>query len=50
MEIRHLLIVPNSIYYLLDEDKVVIIGIAYVKQSPRVVTSMIKRFLEHYDS
>lgn len=49
MVIRHLLIVPNRVYYLIDANKVVIIGIAHVKRSPKVVTSMITRFLEHYE-
>lgn len=49
MVIRHLLIAPNRIYYLVDADKVVIMCIVHVRQFPRVVTSMIKRFLEHYE-
>ena len=49
MVIRHLFIAPNRIYYLVDTDKVVIMGIVHVRQSPRTVTSMIKRFLEHYE-
>ena len=49
MVIRHLLIAPNRVYYLIDGEQVVIMGIVHVKRSPQAVTSMIKRFLEEYD-
>ena len=49
MVIRHLLLVPNRVYYLIDGEQIVIIGIVHVKRSPQAVTSMIKRFLEEYD-
>lgn len=47
--IRHLLLAPNRVYYLIDGEQVVIMGIVHVKRSPQAVTSMIKRFLEEYD-
>ena len=49
MVIRHLLLAPNRVYYLIDGEQVVIMGIVHVKRSPQAVTSMIKRFLEEYD-
>ena len=49
MVIRHLLIAPNRVYYLIDGEQVVIMGIVHVKRPPQAVTSMIKRFLEEYD-
>ena len=49
MVIRHLLLAPNRVYYLIDGEQVVIMGIVHVKRSPHAVTSMIKRFLEEYD-
>lgn len=48
MSIRHLLLSPNRVYYLIDGEQVVIMGIVHVKRSPQAVTSMIKRFLEEY--
>ena len=49
MVIRLLLLAPNRVYYLIDGEQVVIMGIVHVKRSPQAVTSMIKRFLEEYD-
>lgn len=49
MVIRHLLLAPNRVYYLIDGEQIVIMGIVHVKRSPQAVTSMIKRFLEEYD-
>lgn len=45
--IRHLLIVPNVIYYNVDGETINIMLIAHTKQSPRTVTTMIKRYYEH---
>lgn len=44
-----LLLAPNRVYYLIDGEQIVIMGIIHVKRSPQAVTSMIKRFLEEYD-
>ena len=49
MVIRHLLLAPNRVYYLIDDEQIVIMGIVHVKRSPQAVTSMLKRFLEEYD-
>ena len=48
MSIRHLLLKPNRVYYLVDGEHVVIMGIVHIKRSPQAVTSMIKHFLEDW--
>ena len=35
MVIRHMLLVPNRVYYLIDDEHVVIMGIVHVKRSPQ---------------
>lgn len=47
--IRHLKIDPNVVYYNVDGDVVNVMLIAHSKQSPKTVSAMIKRFLEHSD-
>lgn len=45
--IRHLQVFPNVIYYNVDGEIINVMLIAHVKQSPRTVISMIKRYYEH---
>lgn len=47
--IRHLKIDLNVVYYNVDGDVINVMAIAHSKQSPKTVSSMIKRFLEHND-
>ncbi len=43
--VRHVTLPPNVIYYLLEEDTVVIMTIVHVKRSPDYVNKLLKRFL-----
>lgn len=45
--VRHLLVAPNVIYYNIDGEIINIMLIAHIKQSPKTVISMIKRYYEH---
>ena len=44
--IRHLLVVPNVIYYNIDGNTINVMLVAHTKQSPRTVRNMIKRYFE----
>ena len=45
---RHIILDPNVIYYLLTDNVMIIIAIAHIKQSPSTVRNMIKNSLEQY--
>ena len=45
---RHIILDPNVIYYLLTDNVMIIITIAHIKQSPITVRNMIKNSLEQY--
>ena len=45
---RHIILAPNVIYYIVSDNILVIIAIAHTKQSPQTVRNMIKKSLEHY--
>lgn len=47
--VHHITINPNVIYYLLEDDAIVVIAIIHVKRSPRYVNRVLKAFLEHYE-
>lgn len=55
IQIRHLQIFPNLVYYLEQPERIDIICIMHCKQSPSIVANMIKDFLlkagtqEHVD-
>jgi toxin ParE1/3/4 len=48
IEIRHLILTPNIVYYLIDRNEVVIVAIVHFKQSPDTVRGIISDFLEQY--
>ena len=43
--IRHILVLPNVIYYIVKNNSVIIIAIAHTKQSPSTIRKMLKAFL-----
>lgn len=46
---RHITLRPNVVYYIVMNEKITIMAIAHEKQSPQTISSMIFRFLEHYN-
>ncbi|WP_455634898.1 type II toxin-antitoxin system RelE/ParE family toxin [Parabacteroides sp.] len=48
LEVRHIILLPNIIYYLIDGDKVVIVSILHSRQSPESVQEIITDFLKQY--
>lgn len=44
--VRHLLVVPNVVYYNVDGEIINVMLIAHTKQSPRTVRNMMKRYFE----
>lgn len=48
LQVRHLNISPNVVYYLIDDKTVVIIAIVHAKQSPENVRTVINKFLAQY--
>lgn len=47
--IHHITLNPNVIYYLLEDDVIVVMTIVHAKRSPRYINKRLKNFLEHYD-
>ena len=47
--VRHITLRPNVVYYIVVNEKITIMAIAHEKQSPQTISSMIFRFLEHYN-
>lgn len=48
--VHHVTLVPNVIYYLLEDDAIVVMTILHVKRSPRYVNKALKSFIEHFIS
>lgn len=48
LDVRHLKLSPNVIYYLIDKDRIVIAAILHSKQSPETIRNMISDFLKQY--
>ena len=46
MLVRHILVVPNVVYYNVDGDIVNVMLLAHTKQSPKTVKNMMKRYFE----
>ena len=46
--VRHLKLSPNVIYYLIDENRIVIAAMLHSKQSPETVHKTISEFLKQY--
>ncbi len=48
LEVRHIILQPNIIYYLIDGDKIVIVSILHSRQSPETIQEIITDFLKQY--
>lgn len=48
LTVRHLKLSPNVVYYLIDENRVVIVAILHSKQSPETVRNIIFDFVNQY--
>ena len=46
-KVRHLIIHPNVVYYIQVANEITIMAVVHEKQSPKTVSSMIHRFIEH---
>ena len=46
VKVRHLNVGPNVLYYLVDQDEVVVIAVMHYKQSPVTVNRTIQYVLE----
>ena len=46
--VRHLKLSPNVIYYLIDENRIVIAAMLHSKQSPETVRKTFSEFLKQY--
>ena len=44
--VRHILVVPNVIYYNVDGENINVMLLAHTKQSPRTVRNMMKRYFD----
>ena len=40
---------PNVIYYMLENDHLIVMAIFHNRQSPKTMRSILKRFLETYN-
>ena len=47
-EVRHLILYPNIVYYLIDGDEVVIIAVLHAQQSRETVRKIVASFIEKY--
>lgn len=47
--VRHILVVPNVIFYNVDGDIINVMLLAHTKQSPKTVKNMMKRYFEQLD-
>lgn len=50
VKVRHLNVGPNVVYYLLDQDEVVVIAVMHFKQSPVTVNRTIRYVLGQYNN
>lgn len=47
--VHHLNMYPNVIYYMLENDHLIVMSIFHNRQSPKTMRSILKRFLETYN-
>ena len=47
VKVRHLNIGPNMVFYLVDEDEVVVVAVMHYKQSPATMNSTIRYVLDN---
>ncbi len=48
VKVRHLNVGPNMVFYLVDENEVVIISVMHYKQSPATMNGTIRYVLENF--
>lgn len=48
VEVRHLILYPNIVYYLIDGDEVVIIAVLHAQQSRETIRKIVASFIEKY--
>lgn len=46
--VRHINLYPNVVYFLVYNEKIIVIAVMHTKQSPRTVSTIIRRFLQNY--
>lgn len=46
VEVRHLVLQPNIVYYMIDGDDIVIIAVVYAYQSQETIKNIVTGFLE----
>ena len=46
MEVRHLVLQPNIVYYMIDGDDIVIIAVVHAHQSQETIKNIVTDFLE----
>ena len=46
IDVRHLILYPNIVYYLIDGDEVVIIAVLHALQSRETIKTIISEFIE----
>lgn len=46
--VRHLLLPPNVVYYIQTGNRITIMAVVHERQSPKTVSDMIYRFIEHH--
>ena len=47
--VHHVTVAPNVIYYLLEDDAVVVMSIIHMKRSPEYVNKVLRNFVEYYE-
>lgn len=46
--VRHLILHPNLVYYIQEENRITIMAVVHEKQSPKTISDTILRFVEHH--
>lgn len=46
--VRHLILHPNLVYYIQQENRLTIMAVVHERQSPKTISEMIHRFVEHH--
>lgn len=46
--VRHILVLPNVIYYVIKDESIIIAAVMHSKQSPQTIRKAVKKALEQY--
>lgn len=46
--VRHLILHPNIVYYIQEGNRITIMAVVHERQSPKTISDMIHRFVEHH--